>query len=786
MTPRDPADRQRLASPPLRRVLVLSLVALGLAVLGSPQITRPVDRYGLGDFTTRSVRAPYEFSVIDQEATRQQRQLAAARSPIVARFESRTADSLRERFSNALDEVDGALSKTRPGSAGPGGSPPTSPARESTSARRRQAEAFARSLDEAWAAAERGVGLAIPEAVRHQVRDRVALAVLKDAFSALVAEAYGAPVTVSATALRHLLAGVEPPDTPARVALVDASTGQDLGVVNLGTIIELASARSRLADQAPRLLSTQPGPVVDWLVAVVGAWLRPTVLADEEATRARREAAAAAVLPVSLSFRSNQLIIGEGQPVTRQTLLALEQLRRQRVDRATGGRVLGRAGAILALLLLAFWTERGINSRFGFDRGTFPYALTSLVATAVLFKAWLEMTGSVAGRYPGLPESAMVLLFPATATAMYASVVLSRQAAATYLVVQSLLLGLLWQLDLPHAINLLLTGAVAGRLAWNCNRRQCVIRAGLFTGLLVWPAAAGMAAIGGGTYQGPVTSIVVATIAGCALSGVVLLAVGPLFEWMFGHLTRIRLVELMNYQHPLLRRLTEFTPGTFQHSVTIGLLADAAARSVDADALLARVGALYHDAGKTEHPDYFVENQHGMNPHDAISPAESARLVIAHVETGVRLVREFGVGERIADFVREHHGTSLVRHFLALAQQADAASDPDAFRYPGPRPRSRETTIVMIADQVEAIARAMGTVSEGDLRAMVEKTIARIVDERQLDDCPLTFQELSAIREALVRVLVGVHHRRVEYADSRTGAPRDPSSQTVGRPAAPA
>jgi hypothetical protein len=256
---------------------------------------------------------------------------------------------------------------------------------------------------------------------------------------------------------------------------------------------------------------------------------------------------------------------------------------------------------------------------------------------------------------------------------------------------------------------------------------------------------------------------VVGAAAGCALSGLTLLAVGPLFEWMFGHMTRIRLVELMNYHHPLLRRLTEVTPGTFQHSVTIGLLVDAAAQAVDADALLARVGALYHDAGKTERPVLFVENQQGgENPHDHLAPRESARLIIDHVDAGVRLVREFGLGERIADFVREHHGTSTVRFFMARAE-AEGPVDAADFRYPGPRPRSRETGILMIADQVEATARAMDAPTPEALRAMVQKTIDRIEAEGQLDECPLTIQELAVIREAFVQVLIGAHHRRIKY-----------------------
>jgi putative nucleotidyltransferase with HDIG domain len=234
------------------------------------------------------------------------------------------------------------------------------------------------------------------------------------------------------------------------------------------------------------------------------------------------------------------------------------------------------------------------------------------------------------------------------------------------------------------------------------------------------------------------------------------------------------------------------TPGTFQHSLALSILADAAARAVGANALLARVGALYHDVGKTENPWFFVENQSGLNAHELLTPQESARVIRAHVTDGVRLVREHGLGERIADFVREHHGTTPIRYFLEEARERGDVVNEDDFRYQGPPPRSRETAILMIADQVEATARAMAGGTDEEYRAMVRRTMDRIRQQGQLDQCPLTLHDLSAVEEALAQVLMGMHHQRIEYpGQTGRGAVPEPSAPAAGqatglrRPSAP-
>jgi putative nucleotidyltransferase with HDIG domain len=259
---------------------------------------------------------------------------------------------------------------------------------------------------------------------------------------------------------------------------------------------------------------------------------------------------------------------------------------------------------------------------------------------------------------------------------------------------------------------------------------------------------------------------------GAFLSAPLMFTLAPLAEGLLGHVTRLTIRDWLSFEHPLLRQLATAAPGTFQHSVNVGVLADAAAGAIGADALLARVGGLYHDVGKMNAPEYFIENQHGPNPHDALAPAESARILRAHVTDGVELVNEHRMGERIVDFVREHHGSGEMRLLLDKAQTLGQSFAEDTYRYPGPRPRSRETGILMIADQLEATARAKSPADDAECDAIVRTTIERIRGEGQLEESGLTTADLALAQQGFSRALQAMYHRRLSYPSSGPGATR--------------
>ena len=233
---------------------------------------------------------------------------------------------------------------------------------------------------------------------------------------------------------------------------------------------------------------------------------------------------------------------------------------------------------------------------------------------------------------------------------------------------------------------------------------------------------------------------------------------------MFGVTTRIQLMELAQLNHPLLRELQEKAPGTFHHSVIVGNLAERAADLTGADPLLVRIGCYFHDIGKIFKPGYYIENQvQGENPHDRLSPAASARIVAEHVPLGADLSRHYRLPTRVRAFVQEHHGTRLVTYFYRKASAEDPNADPEKFRYPGPRPQSKESAIIMLADSVEAVVRSSRDRSPERIDSLVDGVIAERVAEGQLNDCDLTLRDLRVIGESFKAILRGVYHPRIEY-----------------------
>ncbi len=269
--------------------------------------------------------------------------------------------------------------------------------------------------------------------------------------------------------------------------------------------------------------------------------------------------------------------------------------------------------------------------------------------------------------------------------------------------------------------------------------------------------------------------------AGLGGAGVTVIAIGATVTLgvTFGITTRIQLMELSQLSHPLLRELQDEAPGTFHHSVMVGTLAERAAHMVDADSLLSRAGAYFHDIGKIASPRYYMENQaDDVNPHDDLQPEASAQAIFGHVREGLALTKRHRVPPRVRAFIPEHHGTRLVMYFYRKARALDPDTDPEVYRYAGPRPQSRETGIVMLADSVEAIVRASKDRSFERIDELVDAVVAERIAEGQMDDCDLTMRDLRTIAETFKATLRGIYHRRIEYPPEIEATPPDGGSTT--------
>jgi putative nucleotidyltransferase with HDIG domain len=252
----------------------------------------------------------------------------------------------------------------------------------------------------------------------------------------------------------------------------------------------------------------------------------------------------------------------------------------------------------------------------------------------------------------------------------------------------------------------------------------------------------------------------------------------PLMEALFGYTTSLKLLELSNFNHPILHNLMLKAPGTYHHSIIVGSLAELAADRVKANSLLARVSAYYHDIGKMGKPLYFIENQSpSNNPHNDLSPSMSAKILFSHVKNGVRLAHEHNLGEDITGIIEQHHGTTLVSYFFNKAKhrentELDTVQESD-FRYPGPKPQTREAAIVMIADACEAATRSIPEPTASKIQTMVQNIINKRFLEQQFSDCELTLKDLQIIEECFSRTLTSIYHHRIEYPGQKQALETD-------------
>ncbi|HPE37038.1 MAG TPA: HDIG domain-containing protein, partial [Spirochaetales bacterium] len=318
-----------------------------------------------------------------------------------------------------------------------------------------------------------------------------------------------------------------------------------------------------------------------------------------------------------------------------------------------------------------------------------------------------------------------------------------------------------------EALGLALSSGLAGiLLVRKAEKRIDLVRAGAQLAVVQFLIGLALAAVGGKAFLDAVGLASWAAVNGFFCS---VLALGflPLIEQALNAATVFRLQELSDLNAPALKRLLSVAPGTYSHSITVAHLAESACREIGADALLARVGAYYHDIGKTEQPEYFIENQSGYNKHDDINPRLSATVLRSHVKFGLERAQALGLPEPVREIIGEHHGTSLISYFYSQAQKESPDVPSEDFSYPGPVPSSKEAAVVMLADCVEAASRTLKKPSMARLEQFVREMVMDKFDHGQLAQSELTFRDLEKIRNTFIRILAGHFHSRIEYPKAR-------------------
>ncbi|PIV12020.1 MAG: hypothetical protein COW11_06125 [Candidatus Omnitrophica bacterium CG12_big_fil_rev_8_21_14_0_65_43_15] len=532
-----------------------------------------------------------------------------------------------------------------------------------------------------------------------------------------------------------------------------AGTEKQVGVARIPGVDE---ALRDLYDRAKKVISDKK--MVQAVVEVLQNEITANLLFEKIITEARRQEAAASV-PVQykqISIKKGELIISKGQRANKDHMAQFLAIEKNEIQRSRGKFTIG--ALLLVFLLLSVVTIYLILYEPKIFHNTSYLTLIGVLSVAIIFIARAIIVSP-------LPS----YVIPLASISMLIAILLNQRLAIFITIILGLAISINVENSLNLAIMFLFGGLIGIFSTRNIRKRWHIIRSGILVGGVNALSIISISLLNNLN----VDSFLADGLWGFGngiLCVFIVMSILPLLEDIFNITTNITLLELSDMNHPLLKDMMVKAAGTYHHSLMVGNLAEAAAETVGANSLLARVGAYYHDIGKIAKAEYFTENHKAGSKvlHDKLTPSMSRLIITSHVKDGVELGRKYKLRRDILDFVEQHHGTGLVYYFFQKALERiedDGVLKEEGFRYEGPKPQTRETAIVLMADSVEAASRSLTNPNPANIEELVHRIINNKFIDGQLDECELTLRDLNKISGAFIRVLIGVTHTRIEYPD---------------------
>jgi cyclic-di-AMP phosphodiesterase PgpH len=693
-----------------------------------------IDSYAEGDIVRRTVIAPADISVVDLTETEKRRIAAKEAARPVFTFDSSRSESAVQNFRAAWEDLQRQAAST-------GGSNVNS---------RKELK---------WKGEGESAIVAAITAHRFDANELERISrILRETSDGYIYE------DDDAEYLKHDIVLVDNRDVTAQ------------------SVLSMPQSRMTSLSAAHRSLRSRISQLNGWtteqqsaLLSALTPLVQPTVSYDPAATNAARDDAARKVETAYILLKRNQVIAREGDTVTAPVLAQLAAVRDYaREGRRWWNQLFGLLFIVAALYWLAwkFIEHRSTAITLSLStRKAFALVGSAVIVQTILARVGFTLAEGIVTRGMSAPLNDPIIwdfAVPFASAALLVALLVDTQLGLITALMSALFAGLLAPTGVLISIYAVISSTAAIYGIGRYRERQSVTVAGLLISLVNALTAVAIIAYA----QQPLTLKTILFTMACGILGGLLTTIFtagglPINEAFFGILTDVKLLELSNADLPVLGQLALRAPGTNQHSHAVGQLAEDACRAVGANPLLARIGALYHDIGKTAAPDMFVENQQGgHNPHDRLKPTQSARIITSHVTYGLKLAKEIGLPKQISDFIPQHHGTRTLHFFLRKAQaQAQPGEEVNEaeFRYPGPKPQFKESAIMMIADSCEAAARSLAHPNPDNIRTIVTKIVDAIISDGQLDECNLSLKELRTIREAIITSLTAIYHARIDY-----------------------
>ncbi len=745
-------DELTLSRHGLQRGLLLLLTCVVVAALTVDYARAPSDELRPGDVAPRTVKAPFSFTYMDEGSYAAARDAARSASEPVYVHQADLVDARQERVRSAFAAARRSLA-AEPRDAGE--QPTPADVEASMEAFQGQlpvqmpAEDLRALAEHGWLASQERL---VVDLLERAMRDRL--------------------IIVSRDTL--------PPDRrPIRVVHLRGVDTSEERLTDLDAVV-LPSRARELVSVAALEANGDAGPSRDAAATVARALVTANLTYDPLQTAERQEQAATGVEAEMHQVKRGAILFRAGDTLGEGDIAVYDALQQQQSEHDLWFEL---ASVCVFLLLtlgsLYHFASTYLAADFSNRLRNVVAASGVLMLTALLARVVVASSEGVAALigYEAEPSS-IWLLVPVAGSVMLVRLLMGVAWTVVISGFTAVLCGLMMDLSALHVAFFLVSGIAGAGAVEHTRERIAVIRAGLAVGLINALLALVIhfvqlyvveSELSLATTMRPVWSMSFAFLGGVGASFLVLGLI-PLFELM-GFVTDYRLMELANLNHPLLRQLMLRAPGSYHHSVVVGTLAEAGSEAIGANALVAKVASFFHDVGKMVKPQYFVENQRdGVNRHQDIDPYASARIIISHVTDGARMAREHNLPQPILENILMHHGSGILQYFYARAQQlAEEAGedpdsvDPDAFRYPGPKPSTREAGVIMLADKVEAATRTLANPNEENIRAMINRIVNSVIADGQFSECPLTFEEIHVLSETFVSVLLGIYHQRIEY-----------------------
>jgi putative nucleotidyltransferase with HDIG domain len=744
--------------PSRLRWITLVFMSLVVAVLLSPNVLTRPPSYNVGDVAGRGIKASQDLLVENKELMEKDREKASREVQVVYDFDGSALNlipSIREAFDLARDSLRNAVPQNGQ-EASKGGGP--------------QEWAFSPEFESYSLTRDRFFGI-----MEIPADDRLFNLLGRLGFSSAVEEAVIGLVTgISERGVVTSKSAIKNHTDKGGIVLHEIYSKKESTVMDSDRFLDLQAARNHIRNESKALQDKGvPAALSEAAVKLAQMLARPNLTFNQRETEARRELAKESVKPVFFKIKKGEMIVREGERIGPEHVLKLEA--ETKASRPID--LIGRIPAMTILIGILFASIYFVGLMRPKTSADLLFDASVFLSLFLITWTYNFVAGEIDRALPYLSSTALLFGLPVAVGAMLVSIFQGVGAAASFSLILSVFASLVTGARVEFFIYFFVSCLVAAYGVRNCTERVILIKAGLMVGLINIILSLAVQVIYGTLYSvdGVVASL--AGFMGGLLAGIVATGVLPLVEIVFGFTTDIKLLELSNMDQPLLKELMVQAPGTYHHSVVISNMVEATAKAVHANPLLAKVSAYYHDIGKMKKPLYFIENQPGPeNKHEKLAPSMSSLILISHVKDAVELAREHKLGREIIDIIQQHHGTSLISYFYHKAQERQLSKSgrvteikEEDFRYPGPKPQTKEAGLVMLADMVEAASRSLVDPTPARIQGMVQKIINKVFSDGQLDACELALKDLHEIAKSFNKTLSGIFHHRIEYPDTVPG-----------------